>query len=57
MDSMTPYAMLLVGQPTLARQLRMGIFTALDERCVHTATYPGHPRYGYDRQLRDCRSE
>jgi type II secretory pathway predicted ATPase ExeA len=28
MDSRTPFAMLLVGQPTLARQLRMGVFAA-----------------------------
>ena len=28
MDSATPCAVLLVGQPTLARQLRMGIFAA-----------------------------
>jgi type II secretory pathway predicted ATPase ExeA len=32
MDSATPCAVLLVGQPTLARQLRMGIFAALDQR-------------------------
>src|SRR5713101_8152044 len=32
MDSTTPCAMLLVGQPTLARQLRMGLFSALDQR-------------------------
>ena len=32
MDSRTPFALLLVGQPTLARQLRMGVFAALDQR-------------------------
>jgi type II secretory pathway predicted ATPase ExeA len=32
MDSRNPFAMLLVGQPTLARQLRMGVFAALDQR-------------------------
>jgi type II secretory pathway predicted ATPase ExeA len=32
MDSRSPFALLLVGQPTLARQLRMGIFAALDQR-------------------------
>src|SRR5207253_7894145 len=32
MDSRTPFAMLLVGQPTLARQLRMGVFAVLDQR-------------------------
>ncbi len=35
MDPRTPFALLLVGQPTLARQLRMGIFAALDQ---HIAT-------------------
>ena len=29
MDSATPCSVLLVGQPTLARQLRMGVFAAL----------------------------
>ncbi len=32
MDSVNPFALLLVGQPTLNRQLRMGIFAALDQR-------------------------
>ncbi len=32
MDSASPFALLLVGQPTLARQLRLGIFAALDQR-------------------------
>ena len=32
MDSTSPFAGLLVGQPALARQLRMGIFAALDQR-------------------------
>jgi type II secretory pathway predicted ATPase ExeA len=32
MDSSSPFAGILVGQPTLARQLRMGIFAALDQR-------------------------
>lgn len=32
MDSRSPLALLLVGQPTLARQLRLGIFAALDQR-------------------------
>ena len=32
MDSASPFAGLLVGQPTLARQLRMGVFAALDQR-------------------------
>ena len=32
MDSTSPFAGILVGQPTLNRQLRMGIFAALDQR-------------------------
>ena len=32
MDSSSPFAGILVGQPALARQLRMGIFAALDQR-------------------------
>jgi len=32
MDSASPFAGILVGQPTLGRQLRMGAFAALDQR-------------------------
>jgi type II secretory pathway predicted ATPase ExeA len=32
MDSASPFAGILVGQPTLAHQLRMGTFAALDQR-------------------------
>ncbi len=32
MDSKSPFAGLLVGQPTLARQLRLGMYAALDQR-------------------------
>jgi len=32
MDSTSPFAGILVGQPTLARQLRLGTFAALDQR-------------------------
>ena len=32
LDSASPFAGILVGQPTLARQLRMGMFAALDQR-------------------------
>jgi type II secretory pathway predicted ATPase ExeA len=32
MDSNSPFAGILVGQPTLGRQLRMGVFAALDQR-------------------------
>ena len=34
MDSASPFAGILIGQPTLARQLRMGVFAALDQRIV-----------------------
>ena len=32
MDSVSPFAGILIGQPTLNRQLRMGMFAALDQR-------------------------
>jgi type II secretory pathway predicted ATPase ExeA len=32
MDSRSPFAGILLGQPTLARQLRLGVFAALDQR-------------------------
>jgi type II secretory pathway predicted ATPase ExeA len=32
LDSASPFAGILLGQPTLSRQLRMGIFAALDQR-------------------------
>jgi type II secretory pathway predicted ATPase ExeA len=32
MDSASPFAGILVGQPTLSRQLRLGVFAALDQR-------------------------
>ncbi len=32
MDSASPFAAILAGQPTLSRQLRMGMFAALDQR-------------------------
>ncbi len=32
MDSTSPFAGILIGQPTLNRQLRMGVFAALDQR-------------------------
>jgi len=34
LDSASPFAGILVGQPTLARRLRMGTFAALDQRIV-----------------------
>lgn len=53
MDSASPFAGILIGQPTLSRQLRMGIFAALDQRIatrytikamdlVESATYLQH---------------
>lgn len=32
MDSRSPFAGILLGQPTLVRQLRLGVFAALDQR-------------------------
>src|SRR5437870_3008754 len=32
LDSKSPFAGILIGQPTLSRQLRMGVFAALDQR-------------------------
>jgi len=32
MDSASPFAGILTGQPTLSRQLRLGTFAALDQR-------------------------
>jgi type II secretory pathway predicted ATPase ExeA len=32
LDAKSPFAGLLIGQPTLSRQLRMGVFAALDQR-------------------------
>jgi type II secretory pathway predicted ATPase ExeA len=32
MDAQSPFAGILVGQPTLARKLRLGVFAALDQR-------------------------
>jgi len=53
MDSRSPLAVLLVGQPTLRRQLKLGVFAALDQRVTlraaigpmeasETATYITH---------------
>jgi len=38
MDSASPFAGILIGQPTLARQLRIGTFAALD-----SGSQPGTP--------------
>jgi len=53
LDSKSPFAGLLIGQPTLSRQLRMGVFAAVDQRismrfCIppmdlaESATYLAH---------------
>jgi type II secretory pathway predicted ATPase ExeA len=39
-DSASPFAAILVGQPTLARQLRLGVFAALDQRIATRYTLP-----------------
>ena len=40
MDSASPFAGILVGQPTLIRRLRMGVFAALDQRIATRFTLP-----------------
>jgi type II secretory pathway predicted ATPase ExeA len=41
MDSTAPFGLLLLGQPTLRRQLRMGTFAALDQRVGFRYTITG----------------
>jgi type II secretory pathway predicted ATPase ExeA len=41
MDSASPFAGLLVGQPTLAQRLRQGVFAALDQRISVRFSIPG----------------
>ena len=41
MDSASPFAAILAGQPTLNRQLRMGMFAALDQRIALRYELPG----------------
>jgi type II secretory pathway predicted ATPase ExeA len=41
MDSRSPFACLLVGQPTLRRRIRLGAFAALDQRIALRYTLPG----------------
>ena len=40
-DSRSPFACLLVGQPTLRRRIRLGAFAALDQRIALRYTMPG----------------
>jgi type II secretory pathway predicted ATPase ExeA len=41
MDSASPFACLLVGQPTLRRRIRLGAFAALDQRIALRYAMPG----------------
>jgi type II secretory pathway predicted ATPase ExeA len=41
MDSTSPFACLLIGQPTLRRQMRLGVLAALDQRILLRYTMTG----------------
>ena len=41
MDSQSPFAGILLGQPTLRKRLRMGSFAALDQRIALRYELPG----------------
>ncbi|BBX31551.1 hypothetical protein MMAGJ_08330 [Mycolicibacterium mageritense] len=41
MDSGSPFAVVLVGQPTLRHRLRLGVLAALDQRVAVRYTLPG----------------
>jgi type II secretory pathway predicted ATPase ExeA len=41
MDSVAPFAGLLLGQPTLRRRIKLGSFAALDQRIMLRYTLPG----------------
>ena len=41
MDSRSPFACLLVGQPTLRRRIKLGTFAALDQRIALRYAMPG----------------
>ena len=41
MDSYSPFAALLVGQPTLRRRIKLGTFAALDQRIALRYTMAG----------------
>ncbi|MCA1846608.1 MAG: AAA family ATPase [Actinobacteria bacterium] len=50
LDAASPFAGILVGQPTLSRQLRMGVFAALDQRigmrfCIPAMDLPDSASY------------
>ena len=40
LDSKSPFACLLVGQPTLRRRIKLGMFAALDQRIALRFTMP-----------------
>lgn len=44
MDSRSPFACLLVGQPTLRRRMKLGTFAALDQRIALRYAMPGMTR-------------
>jgi type II secretory pathway predicted ATPase ExeA len=44
MDSHSPFAALLVGQPTLRRRIKLGTFAALDQRIALRYTITGMTR-------------
>ena len=44
MDSRATFACLLLGQPTLRRRLRQGVFAALDQRIALRCTIDGMDR-------------
>ena len=44
MDQTAPFCLLLLGQPTLRRQLRQGTFAALDQRIAVRYTIGGLDR-------------
>ena len=50
LDSASPLACLLIGQPTLRRRIKLGILAALDQRIAVRYTMPAMTPRG-DRQL------
>jgi len=40
MDRQSPFACLLVGQPTLRRRIKLGVLAALDQRIALRYTLP-----------------
>ena len=50
MDSTSPFACLLVGQPTLRRRMKLGVLAALDQRIGLRYAMPPMTAAG-DRQL------